>query len=271
VSGEAVTMLSHPKTGPQQWKLFDNRRNKWYKFAQRIFNKVLLKNYADVIKALKKDGALDDLNYTVTEALKKGLPAWEKAYKKVYLSVGLDFATFINAGFTKSIGGIESKGTESDWRAGIKDYLLLEGGQKITLVNETTRKAMMKSLGIVVADGGGADEMATRLATDSQISQMRALKISRTEVINASNLGSFTAAETVGIPLNKKWLATSGNRTRPTHVAANGQTVKMQAFFSVGGSKLKFPGDTSQGAKAKEVINCRCTQTYEPILDEGML
>jgi len=32
----------------------------------------------------------------------------------------------------------------------------------------------------------------------------------------------------------------------------------MNEPYLVGGSKMMFPSDTSLGARAKEVVNCRC-------------
>ena len=55
---------------------------------------------------------------------------------------------------------------------------------------------------------------------------------------------------------------------------ANGQKVDLDQPFTVGGSKMMFPGDNSLGAVANEIIQCRCTQYYErvkeaePIEDE---
>lgn len=49
----------------------------------------------------------------------------------------------------------------------------------------------------------------------------------------------------------------SDDRTRESHVLANGQVRPMLAPFDVGGSSLMFPGDPT--GPAQEVIQCRCT------------
>lgn len=41
------------------------------------------------------------------------------------------------------------------------------------------------------------------------------------------------------------------------------QTVKMGEPFTVSGEKLRFPGDTSMGASLGNVVNCRCSATYD--------
>lgn len=93
----------------------------------------------------------------------------------------------------------------------------------------------------------------------------RATVIARTEVIGARNGGALAGhqavADVTGEQLVKTWVATtkgpSGARTRPTHRAAHGQEVHLDAPFTVGGYQLMFPGDPS--GPAHEVIQCRCT------------
>ena len=52
-------------------------------------------------------------------------------------------------------------------------------------------------------------------------------------------------------------------RVRETHRELDGQTVGMhESFVSVSGARLLFPGDTSLGAPASEVVACRCDVAY---------
>lgn len=97
--------------------------------------------------------------------------------------------------------------------------------------------------------------------TDTARWPNRATVVARTESIGALNAGRADAfqavAEEVGRPFEKVWLATSDGRTRPSHVAADGQRVGVDDSFVVGGAALDFPGDPS--GPAEEVIQCRCT------------
>jgi hypothetical protein len=58
----------------------------------------------------------------------------------------------------------------------------------------------------------------------------------------------------------KTWATAGDSAVRPTHVAAEGQTVPVGQSFQVGGSSLSFPGDP--GGALGEVLNCRCTVVY---------
>jgi len=89
----------------------------------------------------------------------------------------------------------------------------------------------------------------------------RAQVIARTETIGAYNGGHLAAwaarDELTGATTDKVWLATIDSRTRDSHFRADGQRVRMDRPFRVGGFLLMHPGDPT--GPASEVIQCRCT------------
>lgn len=114
--------------------------------------------------------------------------------------------------------------------------------------------------------GEGIPALAARIdqtlsATGTPRWENRAVVVARTEAIGALNAGrhdAFSAvAEETGEELERVWLSTSDQRTRPTHVIADQQRVPMGTPFSVGGFSLMFPGDPT--GPAQEVLQCRCT------------
>lgn len=60
----------------------------------------------------------------------------------------------------------------------------------------------------------------------------------------------------------KRWKTFGDEKVRETHNEVNGETIPIQQPFIVGGYRMMFPGDTSFGAPAQEVVNCRCTVQY---------
>ncbi len=117
--------------------------------------------------------------------------------------------------------------------------------------------------------GEGINQLRNRLRASVDMSTSHAEALARTEVIAASNLGSLATVAAMGndMPPFKQWLATNDARTRPTHRHADGNVVRIDQPFEVGGSFLKVPGDPA--GPAAEVVNCRCTVLYldspEPI------
>lgn len=121
-------------------------------------------------------------------------------------------------------------------------------------------------------EGESIDKLRDRLRVAvPQLSAARARTVARTEVISASNAGSLAMIETAGFTGTKSWLSTEDERTRPTHLLADGQTVPIAEAFDVGGAPLFFPGDPA--GPPEEVINCRCTITFnlddEPLTAAG--
>ena len=102
--------------------------------------------------------------------------------------------------------------------------------------------------------------------------RQRGETIARTETMKALSAGRHEAvAQLIEDPNNDvraedkkgKWDATGDAKTRPTHAAADGQVVAYGEPFIVGGFSLMFPLDSSMGAPASEIVNCRC---YEEII-----
>lgn len=114
--------------------------------------------------------------------------------------------------------------------------------------------------------GESIAELRDRLMASVGITAPRASAVARTEVVSASNAGSMSMVEQMGFTGKKSWLATEDARTRPDHVLADGQTVAIEDSFLVGGAALFFPGDPS--GPPEQIINCRCTQTYELDADD---
>src|SRR5690606_37599090 len=110
-----------------------------------------------------------------------------------------------------------------------------------------------------------AQRIADRLA-DRYLKLVRGV-IGRPESLASLNAGRTEtfrqAVEKAGIDqqhITRTWSATMDRNTRDTHQAMNGQKVNGLAapFVSPGGARMLFPGDSSLGAPASEIVNCRC-------------
>ena len=62
--------------------------------------------------------------------------------------------------------------------------------------------------------------------------------------------------------IRKRWDTMKDERVRHTHVMADGQEVDIGKPFTVGKCQMMFPNDTSLGATADEILNCRCVAIY---------
>lgn len=99
--------------------------------------------------------------------------------------------------------------------------------------------------------------------------QMRGEAIARTETLRAMSAAQqemVDQAVKAGKlkPPTKRWRSASDSRVRESHAALEGTAVPNdEPFISPLGSRLMYPGDRSLGALAEDVIQCRCSVTYE--------
>lgn len=246
----------------QYWKSFEQQRTRWYPIVEKMvkerFNDEFKQYRQELFKAFEPNAAVERVVGSVAD--QEG--EWLKLLKSIYLAVGEDFGKRVFDSF-KAQYPSEVKGTFDVWQTVVLGWLGKEAAKKVKLILDTTREEIRRRLAEGVANGEGIPDLADRLdGLVKEIIPHRTTVIARTEVIAASNLGSRAAAKQTGLPLIKEWIATADGRTRDEHEVVNGQQRALDEPYDVGGEQLMFPGDTSLGASAWNVIQCRCTEGY---------
>lgn len=222
-------------------------------------------------------------------------------YKRIAIRVGVGYAKITEAEMTaeesgqKSFYGQPQRGLghimEVDWNANpyetkanqpgdremIDTYLRLFGARKVTGITETTRKWIAEQIVNGQQAGLTFDQVAKGLIT-SDIPAMRALRIARTETVAMMNLGRYLAANKSNFQKEKIWVSSHDDRVRPginsedspfDHHEVDIRKVDLEEAFEVSGEQLMFPGDTSLGASAGNVCNCRCSFALQTKRDEN--
>lgn len=118
-------------------------------------------------------------------------------------------------------------------------------------------KQMMSKILQGLQSGSSVDDMAEAMKTVIGNNQSSAIRNTRTMVTSAENNGrldSYKNLASQGVVLKKEWIATPDDRTRPTHLALDGEQIDLDDVFSNG---CRFPGDSK--GPAEEVWMCRCT------------
>lgn len=99
--------------------------------------------------------------------------------------------------------------------------------------------------------------------------KLRGDTIARTETLtslNASNQEAFRQGlektNYTEQDVTRVWRSANDERVRHSHAAMNGVEVKglNTPYVLPDGSMMMYPGDSSLGAPASQIINCRCTQ-----------
>lgn len=126
-------------------------------------------------------------------------------------------------------------------------------------LNDTTYEQLQASLSEGIGKGESIDALASRVE-DVMGDRIRSSGevIARSEVNRASSTGDIEAWRQTGVVVGKRWNAALDDRTRPTHVEAHGQEVKLDDDFTVGSATGQGPG--LMGV-AKEDVQCRCYLT----------
>lgn len=127
------------------------------------------------------------------------------------------------------------------------------------------RKAIESGKPLSSAD---IDRIVSRYADG--LLQVRGETIASTEALGAFSAGRDLAMQqaiadgTISARnVTATWDTAHDNKVRETHHEMQGQTIEYGgAFVSPSGARLRYPGDTSLGAPASEVIRCRCVKKY---------
>lgn len=170
------------------------------------------------------------------------------------------------------VGGILGlTGPQERWVENAR--LELFGNDPVALRNYLTRQARDKTYDRAVErairDGKAIPPETARKALEglkSGLLRVRATAISRTEVLTSLNAGKFQAymqavkdGKLDPLSATKVWRDSRDGRVRHTHAYLNGESARLlEPFKSLSGAFMMFPGDTSLGAGAAEVIQCRC-------------
>ena len=111
-----------------------------------------------------------------------------------------------------------------------------------------------------ILQGDSIPKIAQRLENILGMDHNAAVRSARTATTAAEcagRLDTYKYAESLGIKLQKQWLATLDDRTRHAHRQLDGQTVDIGKNFEIDGYELEYPGDPKTPGYL--IYNCRCT------------
>jgi HK97 family phage portal protein len=235
------------------WRGFEADREGWYRAAETKVKRL----FRAELKAIEKA-----THYAQIEAIPDEMrPDWMRTLGALAENVADEFAKRTYA----ALSGKSMKDADDPWWLAIRDYVGTQVAERVTQVAQTTRELIRSAIQQSIDSGEGVYQAQGRIRKLylEQIIPHRSEVIARTEIIAASNHGSYIAAQSTGLKLRKSWLSSRDSRVREWHASADGQKVAMDEPFRVNGERLMYPGDTSLGASGDNVIQCRCTQTYE--------
>lgn len=256
--------LKTPEQKSDYWKATERSRSQWYANVQAQAKRLFIDEGERATAAFKAAGSP---RAGLKALLKEIDPApWNGLLRRNYEQISEQYGNEFNEGL-KSFNSYHKKADEIEdfdpWDYNIQTYLQTMAARKVTQITETTRKEMTDLITLARDMSMTMDDIAAAIMTKfEQYSDYRAYRIARTEVVAASNFGSYFAAlqasDNMGIDTEKEWVDSDDSRVRDTHAAMDGERVPVNEKYSNG---MDYPADMMNG-QAKEVIHCRCAQVY---------
>lgn len=260
-----MTKRQYIKSVVDRKKAYENRYTP-------VFYKAIRATKAPVIKIAKEDGLLQAMmNATVITDRH-----FEAAVKELYRNVGPKEASWAYKELLTYKDRKAGFGAAIDFLSDILDFLDSNILDKV--VRELTATTMERIYRVIVngnAAGDSYDQIIAKLE-DTELDRVRARLIARTESNRATNAGHDIGRKAYPYQVDKTWLAARDRRTRGAegddkadHFHMNGLIVAENAAFTDprSGAQLMYPGDSTLGAGAKDVCNCRCNVRFIPKRD----
>lgn len=206
------------------------------------------------------DGLPPGQPYVSPDDLASIPPLWQQAVAEQVLpivaQVFLDAAGHVHAGMVdaSSIATLPSVGSLAS------EQYLARAKNTFEQIGDTLWAQARSELVAGFEAGESIPQLTERLRASAGVTARTGVLVARTQVIEASNAGSFETARASGLTMVKEFIATPDLRTRPTHLAADGQRVPLNEPFIVGGFPAMFPAAPT--LPPAERLNCRCTIGY---------
>lgn len=238
-------------------KLADRHENK----GARVFHAALKKQFDSAAKFIEKGGNIDGLEiYPIP---------LRDAMRSFHYLVQLDSAELQYLDLTKNNPVKSGIGTalSTEWIRKIQAWIMLNTGDHITKINDTTLDRIRSIVAEGTAEGLGPRDIGRRIRKEAgePFTVYRSTVIARTEATRSASQGHKIGAEAwereTGQKTYKQWSATNDSRTRDAHRAMLVlHIIPKGEKFIVGGVTMDAPGDPAGGAK--NVVNCRCRIYY---------
>jgi hypothetical protein len=251
----------------QTWQSINAQRRRYTNFSTVLM--------ARLLKGIRTDYRAAVIEYGPEMALSQFSEAdikarVEQAFVQIYQVTGVGFAKSTYAGLQK----MKRKNIdmlETQWYGYMERFVKERCGIKIQSITRNIFHDIENITKLIVREsldeGWGPAKVADEIFKQvGQRDKWRALRIARTEVVGASNAGSYKGAGSFTTKINKIWLVNLDEKTREDHIdMANADHIPYEYKWDVGGEMMLHPGDPD--ASAENVINCRCAITYEPQQD----
>lgn len=264
-----VNCFSEKEKKEVSLKIEDDREKIEEKYTLIIIE--MLKNeYRKVMKMISDASASYSISALASKAIDSTFRDWMLVLGNGNKSIANEFAVETIRDISGSLSNVDEEMFDlKKIEKQIKDLINESIEETVRDINATSKDKIARIIAKGIEEGKTTNEIIKLIDELYLVSMIpnRSKMIAKTETVKSSNAGSYLAALNSPVQLDKVWISIIDSRTRVgefNHVHPDGQKVGINEFFTVSGEKMRYPADSSLGASAGNVINCRCSQVYMP-------
>jgi len=204
-----------------------------------------------------QDSTESNIETNLYATIDKNIANWKNNFVNLYTLIFSYFKAYI-----VNLDSNEKADIKFNITTDINDYINDYAANKIKYISDTTKQEIKY---LILKHFEENNRMRTLQYNLRQLysgfNKSRAKRIARTEVAGISNYGMLMGAIEANYKI-KTWIHMNDDLVRDTHIEMdNHSSIELLEYFTVGNSKMQYPGD--QNGEAKEVINCRCTLKFD--------
>ncbi len=150
-------------------------------------------------------------------------------------------------------------------REEVLEYVEAQSFDFLLDFNDSSVEDLQKIYADIVREGGDLNDLVGKIHEyyGDSAGEWRAWRDARTASTGAMGWTAVKVGAESGTDAKKSWAATHDDRTRDSHLVADGEYqagIPLDAAFDVGGSEMQYPGDPA--GDGEEVFGCRCGIVY---------
>jgi HK97 family phage portal protein len=253
-----------PERKKAYWQTFGQRVKSREKSFEQIAKRYLSAMADDIKSKLANVSDLKSVNpkqlLNQDEAVRKYSKALTPWYKDNFIRAG-------NAGMQATKGDLFNDGEfkaddPTSWtftmtasQESILKSMIFDSGTKVTKTNiKMIYDSLLSAQAADLTVNEFAQEIYQRI---NNFSLYKAQLWSRTESAKVDNYGQLEGYRETEFVDMKGWMCSFVEDSRADHMSADGDEVKLDENFNIGGQSMGFPGDPQAGPE--NVCNCLCT------------
>lgn len=239
------------------------RDRAYQKLAINRISKAINSEIDAIIDACKKAKTFSEAERNAKAAIVSNNDVWKNAIQKTYEDIGLLNGKRVVREIEATTKGIGAD-FEDVFLKKLPKHIKKVTAPKLKKLNIRSYAIVSNDIQRAIDDGTSIDDLADYIREYIPATyKNRERAIARTETCEAQGYSGREAALYTGLDMTKSWLAWIDDKTRTGHAEYNGETTSMDEPYVIDGDQMMYPGDSTLGAGAGNLVNCRCTETYQ--------